>query len=68
MRLTDIDGGLINTPEGYKQALQGVCTLIASMEDQGIDRADMVVVLSQLNAEIDFNFLMLPNRKVSDEK
>lgn len=62
MRITDIQGQVINYPAEYRAAVDSVKFLIDSMEAKGIDRSDMSVVIKKLFHEASFHATFLPKR------
>tara|TARA_R110002167_G_scaffold24964_2_gene87148 strand:+ start:9967 stop:10182 length:216 start_codon:yes stop_codon:yes gene_type:complete len=61
-RVVDVDGRVINYPEGYWEAVNAVKSLIDSMDEKDIDRSDMNVVVKELFNEAVFKLTFLPRR------
>ena len=62
MRITDINGDIISMPEGYEKALKACFGLVDGMEDEGVDRSDILCVMRFLISEVDFHINFLPRR------
>jgi hypothetical protein len=63
MRLVDINGDIISEPDHYHECLKWGRQMIEVMEDDNIDRSDMLVIANRLYEEIRFSLTMLPDRK-----
>jgi len=58
-RLVDVNGDIINNPEGWLEAITAIENMIDKMDADNIDRSDMNVVLFSLfnSASFHLNFL-----------
>ena len=61
-RIVDKDGQVINYPAEYYAADKEIKKLIETMEADGVDRSDMVVILSSLFRDANFRMTFLPRR------
>ncbi len=62
MRLIDKDGRVINYPAGYYEVDKEIKKLIDTMDADGVDRSDMIVILGSLVMEANFRMTFLPKR------
>lgn len=58
-RLVDVNGDIINTPEGWFEASTAIESMLDKMDADNIDRSDMSVILTSLfnSASFHLNFL-----------
>lgn len=62
-RVIDIDGQIINEPLGYSECVEAIRVMIDNLEDKGVDRSDINVVLTRVMFEANFHLMMLPSRQ-----
>jgi len=62
-RLTDVNGAIINVPEGFNHTVECIAAFIDSMEENQMDRADMRLVLVDLFDDAKFYMNFLPKRR-----
>jgi hypothetical protein len=62
-RLIDINGDVIIEPENYHESLKWGREMIALMEDNKVDRSDMLVIVNKLYEEMCSSLVMLPDRQ-----
>lgn len=63
-RLIDIDGYVINEPQHYHEALRWGREMIDKMEEDNVDRSDMIAIVQRLSEEMRFGLVTLRNREV----
>lgn len=63
-RLIDINGDVINEPQHYHESLKWARHMIDAMEEDNIDRSDMLVIVNRLYEETRFALAMLRDRDV----
>ncbi len=61
-RLVDVNGALINTPEGWSEAIKAIEDMLDKMEADNIDRSDMSVILTSLFDCASFHLRFLGKR------
>jgi hypothetical protein len=61
-RLIDKDGYVIKCPAEYYEADEQIKKLIEAMDADGVDRSDMIVILSNLFRDANFRITFLPRR------
>ena len=61
-RIVDINGDIICEPEHYHECLKWGREMIDKMEEDNVDRSDMLVILNRLSEQIRFSMLMLKDR------
>ena len=61
-RIVDKDGGVINYPAEYYEADKEIKKLIETMDADGVDRSDMIVILGSLFRDANFRMTFLPRR------
>ena len=66
-RIVDINGDVIREPEGYHEALELVRKMIDKMEEDNVDRSDMLVIIERLAVEVRFTLVMLKDREGVDK-
>lgn len=64
-RIVDINGEVIVLPEHYHECLQWGQNMIDKMEEDGVDRSDMYVVLEYLHNELAFHTRFLKKRNIN---
>jgi len=62
-RAVDIDGQLINEPQGYAGCVETLRSLIDELDVDGVDRSDIQVVLSSIMFEANYHLALLPSRQ-----
>lgn len=62
-RLVDLNGEVINSPQGYHEVLNTLRGFVDSMEESQADRSDMQVVIADLFSEVRFYMKMLRRRQ-----
>ena len=66
-RIVDINGDVIREPEGYHEALELGRKMIDKMEEDNVDRSDMLVIIERLAVEVRFTLVMLKDREGVDK-
>ena len=66
-RIVDINGDIICEPEHYHECLKGGREMIDKMEEDNVDRSDMLVIIERLAVEIGFTLTMLKDREGVDK-
>lgn len=61
-RIIDINGHVIVEPEYYHSSLDHVQQMVDKMEEDGVDRSDMYVIICRLYQEMLFTLTMLKDR------
>ena len=61
-RLVDVNGDIINNPEGWLEASTAIENMIDKMDADNIDRSDMSVVLASLLNSAAFHLRFLGKR------
>lgn len=61
-RIIDINGDVIVEPEHYHSSLDYVQQMVDKMEEDGVDRSDMYVIICRLYQEMLFTLTMLKDR------
>ena len=61
-RIIDINGDVINFPEHYHECLKHAQKMVDVMDDQYVDRSDMVAMIDKLVADIRFHIICLIDR------
>lgn len=62
-RIIDINGNIIVLPEYYYETLERAREMIDKMEEKGVDRSDMHVILNSLINEMKFHLDFLKDRQ-----
>ena len=66
IRLVDLNGEVINSPQGYHEALNTLRGFVDSMEESQADRSDMQVIIADLFNEARFHMKMLGRRQTNE--
>lgn len=61
-RLVDVNGDIINTPEGWLEASTAIESMLDKMDADNIDRSDMSVILTFLFNSASFHLRFLGKR------
>lgn len=61
-RLVDINGDIICEPEHYRESLKWARFMVDKMEEDKIDRSDMLVICNRLAEQVRFQLAMLRDR------
>lgn len=61
-RIVDINGYIINDPEHYHDCLSLARQMIDKLEEDNVDRSDMLVVINRLIEEMRFTLCMYKDR------
>ncbi len=62
-RAVDIDGQIINEPQGYADCVETLRSLVDELDGDGVDRSDIQVVLSSIMFEANYHLALLPSRQ-----
>ena len=62
-RAVDIDGQIINEPQGYAECVETLRSLVDELDGDGVDRSDIQVVLSRIMFEANYHLALLPSRQ-----
>ena len=66
-RIVDKNGGLVNYPRHYHEALHAACCMINELESDNIDRSDMHVAINSLMTDIKFHLTFLKDKGSKDD-
>lgn len=61
-RLIDINGDVIVEPQHYHESLKWARHMVDEMEEQKVDRSDMLVIVNRLYEEMKFSLALLRDR------
>jgi len=65
-RAIDINGDIICEPAHYWDCVRSGVQMIEKMEDEGVDRSDMHVIINKVQFELQFHVTMLKKRVMGD--